>query len=64
MADTLMQCLGILQYLKGQYDSMNDNKKMVHYLLKRVFDMDPVLKSMAIFTSLNDDKMKILRQVF
>ena len=48
MADTLMQCLGILQYLKGQYDSMNDNKKMVHYLLKRVFEMEPVLKSMAI----------------
>ena len=64
MADTLMHCLGILQYLKEQYDNMNDNKKIVHYLLKRVFDMDPVLKSMAIFTSLNDDKMKILRQVF
>ena len=42
---------------------MNDNKKMVHYLLKRVFDMDPVLKSMAISTSLNDDTMKILRHV-
>ena len=63
MADTLMHCLGILQYLKEQYDNMNDNKKMVHYLLKRVFEMEPVLKSMAISPSLNDDTMKILRHV-